>query len=500
MNRFIAVKLPCYLGSLAVSLLGVLASHPAIAQSTGICPAQLSDRIQAITNRSAVRYATWGISIQTLAESEEASPTILYSWNGDRHLVPASNVKLLVTAAALTDLGPDFRIRTSVYQVPSSNPALANSITLRVVGQGDPSLTEADLQALAQQIQAQGITTVDQLLVDDSYLQGDTVGADWESEDLQAGYGAPANSLILNENAIPITLFPQAIGQPLRVQWDNPGDAVGWQVQNSSRTVSTSEAEYTFVGRDLTRPILYVEGQLQVGSAPDLSAIAITNPAENFANHFRQALTDVGISVRQLSMTTTPTADLGTEIAAVESAPLSELIAETNQHSNNLYAEALLRVLGAVELPDYAETSALTAGVGAVAIALREMGVSSGGFVVDDGSGLSRQNAVTPNAFVATLQAMARSPYAEVYRDSLSLAGVQGTLQSRFRGTIAEGHLWGKTGTLRDTVALSGYLDPPNYDPIAFSILVNDPSLSLSATRQAVDDIVVTAAQLQDCE
>jgi D-alanyl-D-alanine carboxypeptidase/D-alanyl-D-alanine-endopeptidase (penicillin-binding protein 4) len=94
---------------------------------------------------------------------------------------------------------------------------------------------------------------------------------------------------------------------------------------------------------------------------------------------------------------------------------------------------------------------------------------------------------------------MARSPHAQVYRDSLAIAGQNGTLQSRFQNTAVVGRLWGKTGTLRDAVSLSGYLDPPNYDPIVFSILVNDPNLSIWAARQAIDDIVITLNQLQPC-
>lgn len=486
------------LGWCSVAFLGLSVPAQAvatdIAQSSPVCPADLDAQVQAILNQPSVRSSQWGIAVETVSTSEDEEIR-LYERNAAQFFVPASNAKIFVTAAALHTLGPDYRIRTSVYLEPSFS---GDEVVLRVKGRGDPSLTDSDLQDLATQLRDRGITRVDRLIADDSYFQGEAVSPSWEAEDVQAGYGAPANSLILNTNSIPITLYPQSVGQPLRLVWENPQDAVGWQVQNNTRTVSRSEGEYIYVGRDMTRPILYLDGQLQEGSAPDLSAIAITNPASNFLEHFKTALSQVGIQVQHTQVQTAPTADTGEEIAFVDSLPLADLISEANQHSTNLYAEALLRLLGVLDSPD--TSSALMAGTSAVPRILSSSGVDSRGVTLADGAGLSRQNLVTPLALVDTLQAIARSPHAETYQQSFAVAGLSGTLQSRFQNTDVAGQLWGKTGTLRDSVALSGYLKPVQYEAIAFSILVNDPNLSLIAARQAIDEIVLVLSRLQACQ
>jgi serine-type D-Ala-D-Ala carboxypeptidase/endopeptidase (penicillin-binding protein 4) len=186
------------------------------------------------------------------------------------------------------------------------------------------------------------------------------------------------------------------------------------------------------------------------------------------------------------------------EIAAVQSPPLSELLMETNQNSNNLYAESLLRAL-AFKQPRIPNKNTADIGLEVLKKTLTQLGVDASGYVLVDGSGLSRRNLVTPEALVQTLQAIAKTPAASVYRASLPVAGKSGTLKSRFRGTLAEGIVQAKTGTLSGAVSLSGYVNAPQYEPLVFSILVNQSEQPASVLRQAIDEIVVLLAQLQRC-
>jgi D-alanyl-D-alanine carboxypeptidase/D-alanyl-D-alanine-endopeptidase (penicillin-binding protein 4) len=179
-----------------------------------------------------------------------------------------------------------------------------------------------------------------------------------------------------------------------------------------------------------------------------------------------------GISVAQAEISEQPSRNMGAELATVESPSLGELLVPTNQNSNNLYAEVLLKTLGVTDgEPPIIDASA--AGGEVVAEALGELGVNSAHLRLADGSGLSRHNLVTPEALVATLQAMALHPEAEVFLDSLAVAGVSGTLRNRLDGTILEGRVQGKSGALTGNVSLSGYLQPPDYEPLVFSIVVN---------------------------
>ncbi|MBV8887989.1 MAG: D-alanyl-D-alanine carboxypeptidase/D-alanyl-D-alanine-endopeptidase [Chroococcidiopsidaceae cyanobacterium CP_BM_RX_35] len=452
-----------------------------------VCPAQLNTEIAAIVARPQLRRSRWGILIQTL------SPALtIYSRDAQQYFVPASNAKLLTTAAALHHLGPQFQIRTSVYEQGDA---------LRVVGRGDPSLTDTQLTELAQQLSRQGIRQVSQLIAEDDYFRGAAINPGWELEDVQADYGAPVNSLILNQNAVTLMLFPQTLGQPLRTVWADPIEAMQWQVEDRAITVKPDAPTFVDVSRNLGKPTLFLEGQLSVNSAPEAVSLAVLDPAAHFLQHFRTALAVQQIVTKQAMVATSSSlrSTTGRELAFVESPPLSQLLVETNQNSNNLYAEALLRTLGA-KAGD-ASTMGTTEEVGlhAVSTTLTELGVDPTSYVLVDGSGLSRHNLVSPEAFVQTLRAMAQLPEAALYRASLPVAGMSGTLKNRFRNTAAQGILQAKTGSMSGVAAISGYLNTPNYEPLVFSMIVNQSDQSATTLRQALDEIVLLITELHHC-
>jgi D-alanyl-D-alanine carboxypeptidase/D-alanyl-D-alanine-endopeptidase (penicillin-binding protein 4) len=467
-------------------LLGLTVPGPvAQAQATAaICPADLGPAVDAIADRPEWSQSRFGVHVET--EPGE----VLVSRQGDQFFLPASNMKLFTTAAALTALGPEFTLRTSVY-------GAADGSSLRVVGRGDPGLTTADLEDLAQQLADRGIQQVAELLVDDHWFPGDPYHPNWEWEDVQAGYGAPTNSLILNRNALFFTLTPQAEGEPLVLTWDDPEAAADWQIDNRSVTVGAGESEFLSVGRDLTQPLLRLGGQLVAGSDPARSSVAVSQPTPAFLDQFQRVLAQADIGVVRGAIAAAPADPLPSELAAVNSAPLADLLVDTNQWSRNIYAEALLKTLGRLSDPDTAD--ATTAGSTAVSQILATLGIDADGYILADGSGLSRHNLATPATLVALLQAMTTHPRAATYRDSLAVAGVSGTLRNRFTNTPAAETLIGKTGSLSGNTALSGYLDPPDHAPVTFSIMINHGNQSGVALRQAVDEVVALLTQLRPC-
>lgn len=474
---------------IAIALLSFIltsASAAARAQTTPpgtICPAQLPGAIDAIASRPQFNRLRWGVAVQTAT-----SATTLYSRDGERYFIPASTLKLLTSAAALQKLGPDYRIRTSVYGDGSGS--------VYIVGRGDPSLTITQLQDLAKQLKARGITQINRLIADDSYFRGSAVNPTWEWEDVQAGHGAPVNSLILNRNAMDLMYWPQNVGEPLRVTWVNPEEGNGWQVENNSITVAPNQREFVEIGRDFFRPIVRVGGQLRAGAEPEPMYVAIVRPAENFLQRFREVLQAEGIRVLQGSISASPPASQLTELAAVDSPPLAELIKELNLESDNVYAEALLKTLGARGQ----NSDALEAGLKELEIALTELGVDRQGYDLSDGSGLSRHNLVSPLALVETLRGMANSPRATVYQSSLPSAAVSGTLRRRFANSSAREIVLAKTGTLTGVSGLAGYVFAPNFNEVlVFAILANQSDLSSRVLRQAIDEIVVLLAGLDNC-
>ncbi len=452
-----------------------------------ICPAQLGKAIETITNRPQFSQARWGIVVNKLNNSQS-----LYSRDSDKYFIPASNLKLLLTAAALQQLGANYRIRTSIYGTDSG--------LLRLVGRGDPSLTDVQLTALARQLKLTGVRQLTYLAVERSRTD-DIINPDWEWGDIQADYGAPIGSLIINQNAVTLQLLPQQIGQPLRLVWSDPMAATQWQsVDNQSVTVKPGEPTEVELNRDLSG-ILHLSGRLSINSPPESVSLAVINPAENFVQHLRRVLLIEGIKdnsnrVRLNIVEVEKQLANAPEIAAINSPPLSQLLVEANLNSNNLYAEALLRTLGSKvnSLDSNSQT-----GLIAAKQALTNLGVDPKGYVMADGSGLSRHNLVSPDAIAQTLSAMSSSQYATVYKASLPVAGVSGTLVNRLKNTPAQGVVSAKTGTMSGVLALSGYINAPNYEPLVFSILVNQSNQSSATIRQAVDEVVLLLVSLRRC-
>lgn len=468
-------------------------SSQKVAQANGtkeICAADLPGTLNPIVGN--VSGVNWGVLIQTLGAPENRKN--LYARNPQTLLIPASNNKVFTTAAILQRLGAQHQFRTVV----TGNSTGPNLSTLRIIGQGDPSLTNQHMVSLAQQLKQRGIQQVTLLIGDDTYFQGADTNPNWDFDDTLQGYGAPVNSLILNQNGIGVTLFPQRIGQPLRVQLDDPTDAQDWRLNNRSITVSGSQSEFVDVYRDRTARVVYIKGQLRVGSDPEPAAASISNPGNYLVQKFRNALTAAGITVAQSTLVrSTPPPPGEVELASLQSPPLSTLIYETNQQSNNVYAEALLKTLGRVQNPT--NSDATTSGATAVKAILAPLGVDTSQFNMVDGSGLARQNRTSAEALVQTLQAIAQHPNGNVFRDSLPVGGVSGTLLNRFRNTPAQGRVQAKTGTISGVVALSGYVTPINHPPVVFSILTNVSGSSPGNARSAIDQIVVTLARLRQC-
>ncbi|HBR00698.1 MULTISPECIES: D-alanyl-D-alanine carboxypeptidase/D-alanyl-D-alanine-endopeptidase [unclassified Roseofilum] len=458
--------------------------------TTRNCRADLSNDINTIINRPIFRRSRWGILVETLSSKNR-----IYDQDSQHYFIPASTAKLLTTAAVLQKLRPQLRIRTSIYG--------DNNRNIYVVGRGDPSLTETELKKLAEQLKQQGITTINQLIADNSYFQGTAINPNWEWEDIQAGYGAPINSLILNQNSIDLVLSPQGLGQPLKVTFIDPIQSNKWQIDNNSVTVATHEKEFVEVGRSFTQPIIRISGQLKVGSVSEPVYVSVVEPVDNFLNKFRQVLESEGIRVSRIVEQSPTTSNLNlTELAFVESPTVGELIEEVNKESNNVYAEALLRQLGARSdsVSNHSSNNdTLEKSLEEVRAILARLGVPANSFRLNDGSGLSRHNLVSPEALVQSLRIMANSPWADLYQNSLPIAGVSGTLSWRFRNSLAEGNVQAKTGALSGVVSLAGYIQPPDFEPLVFSIIVNQSDLKTQEVRTAIDEIVLLLTQLKYC-
>lgn len=485
--------LPMFIAQqVSIALLGFsLGVSVTATAARGDCLTSLdADLAQTAATAEISPYASWGVALTTLDR------TLTYQRQGDRAFVPASNVKLFTTAAALLDLGSNWQATTQVYW---------NRDRLILRGGGDPTLTRTDLDDLATQTlqNLSGNADIDHLILDDGYFQGDAIDPHWEWEDTQAGYGAPVNATIVDRNAIPLTLIPQRVGRSLRVIFERPGEADRWTVDNQSRSVSESEPEWLEVGRNWRSDTITVRGQLISGAPSEPVAVSMPDPAIYALTEFHQALSDRGLPIPETAVHHAAFG-AGTIIASRVSPPLAELITTTNQDSDNLFAETLLRHLGANSPHNRGNETTRDRGLQQVRDVLqRELNLDPKRYTIQDGSGLSRQNSIAPEVLVSLLQAMATSPAAASFMASLPVLGESGTLAS-WNPLPSGAIVRAKTGSMTGIYALSGYLAPPGSTPqspntIVFSIIINHSDASYSITQSAVAALLTQIDQLQQC-
>ncbi|MEB3288543.1 MAG: D-alanyl-D-alanine carboxypeptidase/D-alanyl-D-alanine-endopeptidase [Leptolyngbya sp.] len=460
-----------------------------------ICPAQVAQRLEADLAQAPLDTAYVGLLVQTQAANPQQRRT-LFAQHPNALFVPASNMKVLTSAAALHRLGPAYRIRTSVYG--TVNPG--GMATLRVVGRGDPTLGPAQMTDLASQLRAAGVRQISRLVLDDSYFPGGATNPTWEWEDAQFYFAVPVNGLIFNKNALPVRVAPTQVGAPLALTGLEALPAGPWPLVNHSRTVAPGTvAQPLSLQRRGDSLTLYLTGQMPADANPDTLVLGILNPAEQFAAALQTALLREGIPTAQVDMAQTPPTHLGPELAAVASPALAELLVPTNRDSDNLYAEVLLKTLGVAGATS-PPADASWAGAEVVKATLTELGVNAEPLRMADGSGLSRHNLISPTALVDTLQAMAIHPQAQVFRASLAVAGESGTLRRRLVNTPLSGRVQGKTGALTGNVALAAYVQPPNYPPLVVSIVINHSNHHANVLRAKIDEWLLLLAQLSpDC-
>jgi serine-type D-Ala-D-Ala carboxypeptidase/endopeptidase (penicillin-binding protein 4) len=367
------------------------------------------------------------------------------------------------------------------------------------VGRGDPSLTATGLQSIAQQLKQRGITKIGQISFDDSYFRGEQINSDWEWGDLSTDYAPAINGLMFGQNSNPLTVSPQKVGMPLRYTWKDPS-LNNWQVDNQSMTAPASQESNINAIAIFGKPTIRLTGKLALNATSTQIDLPLVNPAESFISAFRQSLNRSSITIGSTRLLSSQNTFNLPEIAAINSPTIGELINETNQKSNNIYAEVLLKSIGRTHPAHYTSTED-TSNLGSALVKqnLTAMGVDPQAYRLSDGSGLSRHNLVAPNTFVRVLSAMATMPTAQIYRDSLPVAGFSGSLKNRMKGTLAQGIVRAKTGSMSGVVSLSGYIYPPQYSPLVFSVILNQHDRSTSQMVKIIDEVMVLLARLKQC-
>ena len=418
----------------------------------------------------------------------------LYQHNPRTRLVPASNLKLLTTAAAMDVLGPHYQFATQLLtNGTQQGERLVGNLYLR--GLGDPTLQFADYQALAAQLASQGIRHVQgDMVFDDTWFDAERLGVDWSHDDESTYYGAQISALTVSPNAdfdagtvLVTAKAPVRVGQPVGVDIFPPTD----YLQLSNRAVSGPGNTYGINRRHGTN-LLQLSGAVAPGKQSK-QLVSVWEPTQLVANLFEQALAQQGITVlgrRVIGGATPATANV---LAEHRSAPLQELITPLLKLSNNNMSEALLKAMGRQS------TNSGTAAAGVVAVAgfLKRQGVDTASLNQVDGSGLSRLNLVSSQTLTDLLLAANKQPWFNAWYNALPIAGnsdrmTGGSLRYRLRGTPAQNNLHAKTGSMGGVSSLSGYVTDAHGQKLVFAMVTNNYVVS-GAQVKALENRVALA-------
>jgi len=505
--------------------LALLALAPCLRAAPHGSRVSLKKHIEAIVAQPDLAKGFWGIEIAS------AGGKVIYSLNSDKLFTPASNTKLFTTAAALALIGPDYKFRTTVETNGSLDKYGRLSGDVVLVGRGDPTLSGRELpynvhtqrnsdpvrvlEQLADELAQKGVKYVDgDVVADDTYFAFERYGEGWSQDDLVWADGAPVSALTINDNVVFVSILPGA----------HPGDkafvsvtpfADYYTIDNRMMTSPAGSGRRIYINREPGSTQLTLWGTIPVDDTGANEGLAIDDPAEFAAKLFRHLLEVRGIAVYGKQRTRhTELASLSTftstvvagggggdhtlaspagplVLAEYQSAPLSEDIQVINKVSQNLHAEILLRLLGR----EKGTAGTVEAGLEVLRGFLNNAGIRSDEYDFHDGSGLSRQNLVTPHAIVQLLEYAASQPWGEEYRQSLPAAGVDGSLADRMKDLNQATRIYAKTGSLGGVKSLSGYAVTAKGERLVFSIVSNNVSASAKRVTDAIDNIIEAAVQ-----
>ena len=473
-----------------------------VAQQPRTLP-ELQTRIKEVLAKPELSSAMVGIKVVSLDNGR-----VLFEENAIKLLRPASNMKLYTVAAALDRLSPDYRFSTSVYAATRPDAAGVVHGNLTIYGRGDPSIAARfnngdyfkGIDDLAGRIVAAGVKRVEGDIVgDESYFVGPKYGAGWNWEDLTWYYGAEITPLTANDNALDLFIKPgTAIGQPALIT-TGPPDPLLTIVNKVTTSAKGSKREFS-IYRGLGENTITITGSIPLEDRGYTGGIGISHPGLLFIYMLRSSLAQKGVTITGASRTSVSSIALQNEIATLQSPPFSVIAAQTLKPSQNLYTELILRTLGKVAPPPPSTTmsnlpqTSDELGLEAVKSFLKTVGLRPEALVLDDGSGLSRNDMITAEASVQLLTFMSKHRYANVFRDALPIGGVDGTLRNRFKGTPAENNVRAKTGSLSSAASLGGYMTTAGGEKLAFSIMVNNYPRDFDPRSSCIDPITVLLA------
>jgi serine-type D-Ala-D-Ala carboxypeptidase/endopeptidase (penicillin-binding protein 4) len=455
--------------------------------------------IDSVINAAEFANGHWGVLVV------DTKGDTLYSHNAGKLFMPASNQKILTSAVALTQLGPDYRHRTSFVAHGAIEGGILNG-DLGVVGRGDPSVSDhmrdnnamQPLLEIADSLAARGIRRIrGKVVAEGDAFADEVLGFGWSWSDLEEAYSAATDELLFNEGFTNVIVAAgAAAGDSVRVEtsptktWPRlrvSAVTVAPVVIPADTTQPRPPRPAITIRKDTLSGDVLVGGTIAAGRV-DTLVVTHRDPDAAYLAAFREALLLKGITIGDEAV---PPAASDTLLTFL-SPPLREILPPFMKPSQNQIGEMLFKTLGLER--DSTRVGTAMAGRRVVEKQLIDWGATPAGFIVRDGSGLSRYDYVSPETIVHVLAAMRRDTAFAAYYDAMPIAGVDGTIRGRMRGTPAAGNVRAKTGSVAQARSLSGYVQTLTGDTLIFSILANNWNVPAGRVTSAADSIAARLA------
>jgi len=437
-----------------------------------------------------VQRATWGVAVQSLSRNER-----VFDLNAQTLLVPASVAKLVSVATAAEAVGWDYRFTTTMRASgPVDDGALHGD--LLIVGGGDPAIGGRggdDLNAWIDALKTAGVKRIDGRIVgvDDAY-EDPRPGFAWSWDDLGYSTGAIFGALNLAENRLTVTVNPGAFAGASTSLAFNV-EAQDLPITNRSVTGAPGTTALVWPEMRPGETTLTIAGSVPVGGMPATLTVSAGNPTAWFARVLRRRLVSSGIDVAGPAVDADDVSIAPPDAAAIvytyRSHPLAEIAQPLLKESINLYGEAVQR-LNAAGPPPRSNDQAIEG----IKQRLTSWGISADAFQLVDGSGLSRRDVLAPEALLNVLSRMYDPSANSPWMRALPIAGIDGTLAARMKGTAGENNVRAKTGTMSNVRSLAGYATSRGGEVLAFVAIVNNFEGSGAQANAALDAIAVRLA------
>jgi D-alanyl-D-alanine carboxypeptidase/D-alanyl-D-alanine-endopeptidase (penicillin-binding protein 4) len=479
--------------SIFVSLLNVFfvnsmsfATAAPVNRNPGV-PDDIPADIKQLLNDSALSGSITGVMIVDTKDGSE-----IYEKNENTRLIPASNRKLFTSSAALELLGDSYTIPTVILadQKPDASGTIVGNLYIK--GGGDALLSNDDLNRFVADLKTMGVKRINGDVVGDTSLFTDGPYPEgWDVDYLSEDYAPQISALEVNEGVVGVIVQGGSALGASPVVTLSP-DTHYIPVVDACTTVGATGTTNVVVSRPYNKNEIDVSGTVKAGDSAPAINITVDNPALYCTTELAEDLAAAGIDITgKVTLGTVPSSSV--QLAEHESVPMIDYIRLMNKPSDNLQAECLVRLLGAIK----GTGGTFAAGSVVENAFFATCGINTDELVFADGSGVTRLDQVSAKAVVKLLTAMTTKPDFKAYYDSLPIAGVDGTLKHRMIGTAAAGKVHAKTGTVRYCHTLSGYVTDKAGHLLAFSILNNNFICDDSVVNQIQDAVMNKLVQLK---